>query len=29
MTVRVGEPGGRAIARSVTLPIVPAGAPSA
>lgn len=26
MTVRVGEPGGRAIARSVTLPIVPKGA---
>jgi len=26
MTVRVGEPGGRAIARSVTMPIVPKGA---
>jgi uncharacterized protein YfaS (alpha-2-macroglobulin family) len=26
MTVRVGEPGGRAIARSVTVPIVPKGA---
>ncbi len=26
LTVRVGEPGGRAIARSVTLPIVPKGA---
>ncbi|MCU4178556.1 alpha-2-macroglobulin family protein [Bosea sp. BH3] len=26
MTVRVGEPGGRAIARSLTLPIVPKGA---
>ncbi|MBN9452325.1 MAG: alpha-2-macroglobulin family protein [Bosea sp.] len=26
MTVRVGEPGGRAIARSVTLPVVPKGA---
>jgi uncharacterized protein YfaS (alpha-2-macroglobulin family) len=25
-TIRVGEPGGRAIARSVTLPIVPKGA---